>query len=240
MEDKQVELGAEETQQAVETTEPQPSLEELRQAVEAKETEIRRLQGILRKEQSKGVTKAELESITKRIDSLQEWNAEVFDDLARRLDSSYEEPQQVRKSYKQTLEEQKKASTPVSDPTVDAFFDYMTEQGLSLDDDVVKDALGDVESPNPPKVALKNLKEKMKTKQMSDVEKMVETKAEEKARSLMETKLKELGLTSEGVGAPSAPSGRVYTRKQIADMPMNEYAANKAEIDKAEREGRIR
>jgi len=183
------------------STESKPSeIEGLRQSVQQKEAEIKRLQGILKAEQKRGVSKAELGAITQRLDSQEEWLAEALDDLARRQGDSYEEPRQERKSYKQSLEEKRQAKpSQTEDPEVRAFFDYIDEQGLDIEDSIVKDAVGD---DRPPKQALKFLKEKMKEKEMSEIE----AKSEEKIRLGVEQKLKDLGLTAEGVAAPSAPA----------------------------------
>lgn len=203
MEDKQLEPGVEE--QAVEAAEPQPSHEDLVKEIERKEAEIQRLQGVLKAEQKRGVSRVELEALTSKIDSLQEWNAEIFDDLAARIGGEYDEPKPTKKSYKQALEDRRKVQSP-PDPDAQAFFDYIKGEGLSVDDDIVQEAAAN----KGPREALMHLKEKMKEQSKTEIETLAEKKANDllgpKLRVAIEAELKAMGLTASGVGAPSAQS----------------------------------
>ena len=172
--------------------------------IQHQETEIKRLQGLVKAEQKRGVPKAELEAITKRLEAQEVFLAEAFDDLVRRQGDSYEEPRQERKSYKEKLTEQRQAGpSRAEEPEVKAFFAYLEEQGLSMEDDIVKESLDPLEE-RTPKQAIRFLKEKVKTRETTAMEKTVDEKAEEKAKTLLEQQLKDLGYTASGVLTPGA------------------------------------
>jgi len=234
-------LGEGQAQPTVE--ELQKQLSEARQEIERKEGVLQQTKRELKEARQRGASRAEIEALGKRIESQEEWLAGALDDLATRLTGDYEEPKPSRKSYKQELEERRQKSKPEEpkpDPNAQKFLAYCDAMDLHLDyedleacDPLVKEALSEGRDF---KEGLKYLKEKMKTKDSVDIDKVVN----EKLQTAVEQKLKELGLTSEGVGSPSGSSGRYFTRKQIDDMPIEEYREKKKEIEEAIRQGRIR
>jgi len=197
-EEKQIEPGTPEKQAAAEIP-PKPSYEEIEKEIERKEGEIKRLQGLLKDSQKRGIPREELDSLHKKIDDMQEWTAAVMDDLASRITpEEYEAPKLPKKTYSQLLKEKRAAQpqkTEQLEPAAIRFFNYLEDQNLELSDDIVKKAIEGTESP---KEALKNLKAKLK----ADAEK----RDAEKAQQLEEKLKKELGLTGSGAEGPSGPS----------------------------------
>ena len=80
---------------------------------------------------------------------------------------------------------------------------------------------------------VKPKEEKKETEPKADSSPFV---SEEAKRKWME----EHGLLESEMPSPSGGSRRFYTREQIADMSIEEYTKQQAEIDIAEREGRIK
>jgi len=188
-----------------ETKEPiEPSIEELKQEIERKETHIQTLQGSLKAAQQRGIPKEELNTLHKKIDDMQEWNAQVMDDLARQISGEEEDTKPVRKTYRQQLQDKREEAKPKEelklDPDVQKFVKYLDSQGLDSDDPLVKEAVAEDRSPQE---ALNYLKDKVKGQTQAEVDKL----ADEKAKNLVEQKFKDLGLTAPGADGPSAPSG---------------------------------
>lgn len=226
MQETQVEPGVE--GQAVDEVIATP---DLTKEIERKEAEIKRLQGLLKDSQRRGIPKEELDILQKRLDGVEESHAEMFDYIVEHLgEGETEKP--VRKTRRQQLEESRKAKiTPAPElaPDVKKFIGYLDSQDLAYDDPIVEEATADNRTPQE---ALKYLKEKMDTKSQAMIE--------EKARILVEQKLKEKGLTTSGIDAPSAPGGKVFTQKGIEEMSIEEYTANKEAIASAYRAGKIK
>ncbi len=70
-------------------------------------------------------------------------------------------------------------------------------------------------------------------------DKKVETEAQMRERIEREV-LEKHGLLKPETANPSSSHGRIWTQREIDDMPMAEYKSRKAEMDAAEREGRIK
>ena len=187
-----------------EKLEPQePTVEGLTQEIERKEGEIQRLQGITRDLQRRGVPKEAIDALHTKIDGLQEWVATVMDDLANRIGGEYEEPKPSRKSYSEQLKERKTQEKPPpaqpTDPEVMKFVKYVDSQGLDYDDSLVQEAVAEDRTPQE---ALKYLKDKVKNQSQTEIDK----RAEDKAKLIVEQKLKEMGITATGPLGPSAPA----------------------------------
>jgi len=185
-----------------ETKEPiEPSNEELKQELERKEIHIKTLQGSLKAAQQRGVPKEELVTLHKKIDDMQEWNATVLDDLANRM-SGEEGAPPVRKSYRQQLDETRKSAPEPKkevDPETQKFINYLDSHDLVFEDKDVQEAIAEDRTPQE---ALKYLKGKVDEKGQATIDK----RAEEKAKTIVEQTLKEMGLTAPGAGEPSGPS----------------------------------
>lgn len=220
-----------------EARETQPTVDELRQEIDRKEKVIQNLRKDIKGLQRQGGSKADIEALGKRLDSQEEFLAQALDDLAGRLGGEYEEKPQ-RRSYREELENRRKSQPKEEvDPAAQRFFDYLTDEGLDFDDDMVQETIKDTKTPQE---ALKVMKAKVKEMNQQEVEKLAEKKADEKLQAALEAKLKEMGLTTTGSNTPSGSSGRSFTRQQIKDMSIEEYKERKKEIDEAIRQGRIR
>ena len=186
-----------------EGAEPQPTIEGLTQEIERKEDVIKQLKGSLKAAQERGVPKEELTTLHKKIDDMQDWNATVLDDLARRISGEEDESKPVRKTYQQQLEDRRAAAKPIEtkppDPNVQKFVSYLDGQGLEYDDPLVQEAVADERTPQE---ALKYLRDKVKSQTQPEIDKL----AEEKAKTMVELRLKDLGLTVPGAQGPSAPT----------------------------------
>jgi len=182
---------------------PQQTTEELQQEIVRKEEVIKQLKGSLKAAQERGVPKEELTTLHKRIDDMQEWYATVSDDLARRISGEEDESKPVRKTYSQQLEDKRKEAKPKEetkpDPDVQKFINYIHSQELEYDNPLVQEAVADERTPQE---ALKYLKDKAKNQTQAEVDKL----ADEKAKTLLEQKLKDLGYTVSGASGPSAPA----------------------------------
>ncbi|HUS03904.1 MAG TPA: hypothetical protein VMY79_00015 [Dehalococcoidia bacterium] len=182
---------------------PQQTTEELQQEIVRKEEVIKQLKGSLKAAQERGVPKEELTTLHKRIDDMQEWYATVSDDLARRISGEEDESKPVRKTYSQQLEDKRKEAKPKEDtkldPDVQKFINYIHSQELEYDNPLVQEAVADERTPQE---ALKYLKDKAKGQTQAEVDKL----ADEKAKTLLEQKLKDLGYTVSGASGPSAPA----------------------------------
>ena len=192
----QVEQGTENVASQPETTEVLPSPEELQKEIGRKEAVIQDVKKELREARKQGIPKELLDTLQKRLDGMEESNADLFDYVVDHLgEGDAEKP--VRKTRRQQLDEKRAIpSTPTAEPVspdVRRFIDYMEDQGMSEDDDLVKEAIADEKSP---KEALKYLKGKIAERGQAG-------NTVDIAREV-EKKLKEMGVTASGAGAPSS------------------------------------
>lgn len=226
----------EQTTQSEGEVKAQPTVEELQARVDEIQTEVDRKEQViqqtkreLRETLRRGGSKAEVEALNKKLDDVQEWIAGAMDDLVTRV-SGEEESKPQRKSYKEQLQA-KKATAPKLevDPAAQRFFDYLAEEGLDFDDEKIQDTIKDTKTPQE---ALKAVKEMQKTMEKDEIEKLAEKKAEEKIQTALEKKLKDLGLTTLGAGAPSSSASSFAKIEQdYADGKINhaEYAKARQE-----------
>lgn len=185
-------------------TQPQPTVTELMETANKKELEIKRLQGLLTAEQKRGAPKAVLDKLNSRLDGMEETNAILRDYLERNLGET-EMPSETptKKTHLQTLKERRETEAkgsegqPNLDPEAQKFIAYMLSQGLDVTDPIILEATDN--GNKSPTESLKVLKAKLHET----------SKSEEKKRIAegVEAKLKELGVASLGVLAPSAPVG---------------------------------
>ena len=219
------------TEQA-ETEPTPPSVDELQQENARKEAEIKRLQGISKDLQKRGVSQEQVQSLHKKIDDMQEWTAGVMDDLATKIGGDYEEPKPTRKGYREQLNERRQQAPqaqPEAPPDIEEFMTYIAGLGFTIQHPQVQEAVAEDRSPTE---ALNYLKEKMDTKNQAEIKKQVALGVEEE--------MKKRGLTTSGASGPSASSTKVFSAKQIADMPIEEFKANKEAIEEAQRLGKIK
>lgn len=185
------------------TATPIPDIEQLKGEVDRKENEIKRLQGILKDSQKRGIPKEELDTLHSKIDDMQDWVAGAMDDLMTRIAGEETEVKPTRKTYRQQLQDKKAEPKPKAeappDPDVQKFISYLNSQGLASDDPLVQEAIAEDRSPQD---ALKYLKGKIEAKTQAQIEKV----ADEKAQRIVEQKLKDLGLTVSGAKTPNAPA----------------------------------
>jgi len=211
-EEKQTEVTQEET---VETP-PEVSVDELKQAISAKDAEILGLQQTVSKhadnEHKLKDQANSLATIHGRLDKQEENQAAILDYLEEIRGEPVEQPGTSKVSHRAQLAESRKQEgsnkeAVKADPDVVKFVNYMDSQGFSTDDALVKEAVGEDRSP---KDALKYLREKVEAGRGENVEK----RAKEIAQGLIEQKLKELGLTTEATAVPSASA------KDLSGTPM--------------------
>lgn len=231
-----VEQEIKETGQPEGEVEPQPTVEELQKEIGRKEEVIKQTKRELSRAQSRGVPKVELESLHQKIDGMQDWVAGVMDDLAGRVASGegYEEPKPQRKTYSQQLKERRDSQPkgePKIDPRAQKVFDYLENNDLDLEDEIVQEAFSGTKTPEE---ALGNLKTKLKEKN-----KVEQEEYKKQIKLEVEQQLKDKGLTSTGAGTPSG-SGGSFTRQQISDMSSEEWQEKKEEIIEAQRQGKIK
>lgn len=194
----------EETSQPEVTTESQPTVTELQGKLEERDAEISRKEEVIQQTKKelknvirRGGSKAEVDALDKKIDTMQTWFAGAMDDLITRT-SGEEEVRPARKSYTEQLEATR--VTKQADPAAQRFFDYLGEEGLDFDDEDVQETIKDTKTPQE---ALKAVKDKVKTMNQSEIEKLADQKAEGKMQIAIEKALKEKGLTATGAGTPS-------------------------------------
>ena len=94
---------------------------------------------------------------------------------------------------------------------------------------------GDCESADEEIEALKTQEPAKETGKETGEEMEARIREDERKKTLMEKGL----LTPEG-GEPSAGGERIFSKKELIDMPTDEYEKIKPEVDKARREGRIK
>lgn len=209
-----------------EETATQPTVEELQKQLDEAKNEIDRKENVLQQTKrelkdarQRGASKTEIESLTKRMESQEEFLANALDDLAHRV-AGEEEPAPTRKSYSQQLEERRaksKPEEPKPDPDAQKFLNYCEALDLHLDyddfescDPLVQEALGEGRTF---KQGLKYLKDKMKPKDV-DIDKVLD----EKLRLAKEQWMKDMNLTTEGAGKPSgSAAGFEKTEQDYAD-----------------------
>jgi hypothetical protein len=214
----------------------QPTVEELQAEIDRKEEVIRQTKKELSEARKRGGSKADIDALKQEVADTKRWIAKGMDELAIRL-SGEEATQPVRKSFTQQLEEEESnRPKPQIDPAAQRFFDYLAEEDLDFDSDLVQDAIKETKTPQE---AIKAVKNKVKTMSKAEIEKLAEQKASEKITFAVEEALKKAGLTATGVNAPSG-SGRSFTAQQIANMSMEEFRENKEAILEAQRQGRIK
>jgi hypothetical protein len=200
----QVEQGTEEVaSQPVAEVKTQPTVEELQKEIDRKEEVIKQTKKELSEARRRGVPKEEIDTLNRKIDDMQEWTAAIMDDLAVRI-SGEEAVPQVKKSYRQQLEEKRKATPqPQLDPDAAKILDYLADEGIDPEDDFVVEI---VKGSKNLKEAYKNIKDKVKEKNKVMTQAEIEKQIEDKANTLLEKKLKDMGLTASGAGAPSGAS----------------------------------
>ena len=211
------EVGTEEVANQPEgEVKPQPTIEELLKVVEQKDAEINRKEEVIQQTKTEkkrlerlGGSKAEIAALGKRLEAQEDLLAQALDDITNRVTGEYEEAKPQRKSYSQQLEERRAKSKPEEakpDPDAQKFLAYCDAEDLHLDyedlegcDPLVKEALGEGRDF---KEGLKYLKDKVKSKDSVDVDKVVN----EKLQTAKELWMKEFHLTDQGAGGPSASS----------------------------------
>lgn len=211
----------------------QPTVEELQGQLVERDKEIERKEGVLqttkrelKDARQRGGSKAEIDALGSKLEDYQKFMAGALDEIYSRSSSDYEETKPVRKTYTQQLEERKpKTEEPKLDPDAQDFLSVCKAMDLHVDadsiddcDPIVKEAMGEDRNF---KQATKYLKEKMKPKEI-DVDKVID----EKLQIRLEQELKNRGLTSEGVGAPSGSSvGFEKDEQDYVDgkIPYSEY-----------------
>ena len=193
---------------------PQLTIEELLEVINQKDAEITRKEEVIQQTKAEkkrleklGGSKAEMDALGKRIEAQEEWLAQALDDIANRVTGDFEDTKPQRKSYSEQLAERKakaKPEQPKPDPDAQKFLTYCEVMDLHLDyedfescDPLIKESLGEGRTFRE---GLKFLKDKMKSQDSVDVDKVVN----EKLQTAVELKLKDLGLTTGGIAAPSA------------------------------------
>ncbi len=169
---------------------------------------------------------------------LTELEDRILERLAPALDSlreSDEEEPKRKPAPSEILKQQREARKPAPQPAMDPVdarkmavcVDIMEELGIkpgSAEFEKLDKECPDVDD------LLPVLKTRLKEAHAKDALEALKVEAAKKQ--------KESGVTK-GDGGPSAPGTASFTRKQIAEGGYAFYKAHKAEIDAAEREGRI-
>ena len=145
------ETQTEETPEVEPAVEPEVSIEDLKKEIERKESEIKRLQGISKDLQKRGIPKEELDALTQRIDGIEELHATMMDYLVEHLGEPVEEePTPTKKTYRQQLDERRaiqRVGKRETDPDVSRFINYVDGQGLEHNDPLVLEAVGEDRTP---------------------------------------------------------------------------------------------
>jgi len=201
-----IETEVQETPEAEGQTEqvvaPQ-EIESLRTELERKEGEIKRLQGILKSDERRGMPAQEIAGLKQIIGEMQETQAITLDYIEELRGESVEEVKPHKLSHRDELAQRRATLAKpeiVTDPDVSRFVAYMDFQGLDPDAPLIKEAVAEDRSPSE---ALKYLRGKVEAKQKEETQKQVK----ENAKVLLEQELKKQGLSSPSAGGPSAPSG---------------------------------
>jgi hypothetical protein len=195
-----VEQAVQETPEVASQPENQPNISELQKELDRKESVILQLKKDIKDFQKRGGSKADIDALREEIAGTRKWIAKGMDELAIRL--SGEEQAPSRKSFTQQLEEEESNKPkPQIDPVAQRFFDYLAEEDLEFDSDLVQEAIKETKTPQE---AIKAVKNKVKSMSKAEIEKLAEQKASEKITLAVEEALKKAGLTASGVNAPNA------------------------------------
>lgn len=175
---------------------PQPSIEALTQENARKEVEIKRLQGISKDLQKRGVPREEFNALQKLVEDS---NAGMMDYLEKHLgEGEVEAP--IKKTHRQRLDEKRAQVKPEPpDPAADEFMTYIGKQGFAHNHPLVLEA---VAGDRTPEDALTYIKGKVDEKSQTTVEKQIAVGV----RIGVENELKAQGLTVSGPESPSAPT----------------------------------
>lgn len=208
-------VGSPEEKAAVgKDAEPQPSIEELKQENKELKQETDRKEAVIKQLKTRrGVPIEEIDAFNKRLDGVEESQADLKDILNKHYGED-EESTSARKTERQKLDERRKETkvTPPVGADVQKFITYIDSQGLAHDDPLIEEATADERTPQD---ALKYLRGKMDEKSQG----MIDKRAAEIAKNLVEQKLKDMGLTTTGVESPSAPL------KDVSSMTPDEKLA---------------
>ena len=192
----------------------QPTVEELQKERDNWKLEAERKEGVIQttkreiKElRQRGGSKAEIDALGNKLEDYQKFMAGALDEIYNRSSGEYED-KPVRKTYSQQLEERQAKPEPTKeDPDARKFLNYCEAMDLHVGADIedcdplVQEAMKDRDLRD----GLKYLKEKMKP-QETDVDKLVDEKLTTRLQQEREKWAKDMGLTSEGAGAPSGSS----------------------------------
>ena len=186
---------------------------ELTAEVGRKEAVIKQLQGVTQSLQKRGVPKEEMDALHKRLDGVEESQADLKDILTKHYGED-DETATVKKTHRQQLDERrvKEKSAPPMDPDVRRFIDYVNDQKLEQDDPRVVEAIAGDKSP---KEALAHLKDLVAREAQGATDKQVA----DAVRIGVERELKERGITGSGIESPSAPT------KDMSSMNADEKLA---------------
>ena len=145
-------------------------------------------------------------------------------------------------SHTRSLQERRKVVTPVSNPVADFVLKRIStmaqEAGLELSDPTLCHAQYAFE-------AGRFEEAEREAKQVVDKVKEKKTVAKQETPEDMEKRITakvyaKLGYNPDSVDTSTPVGGRVFTRKQIVDMPDEDYKKNKAAIDAAAAAGHIK
>ena len=225
-----------------EVTETQPTVEELQRTIEEQKAEIDRKERVIKETKAslrRGITPDHIQSLQKELRDQKLANARMMDEIMRQVRG--EEQRDIPKTFEQRVQEELNQSQPAPDPAEQAALgqinEILDEMGWDVEGKEVREYTAGAETP---KQALKMLQAKVKEMETEKIKTDSEKEIEAKVKLGVEKALKERGFTSGGADTPSGSSGRVFTAKQIEDMPMDEYIKRKDEIDEAWRQGRIK
>ena len=224
------------------TTEPQPTVEELQKVIEEQKAEIDRKEKVIKDTKAslrRGVTSDQVQSLQKEIRDQKLANARMMDEIMRQVRG--DEQTTTPKTFEQRVQEEINQAQPAPDPAeqeaLGQINEILDDMGWDVQGKEVREYTAGAETP---KQALKMLQAKVKEMETEKQKTASEQEIAEKVRLGVEKALKDRGLTSGGADTPGGSSGRIFTAKQIEDMPMDEYIKRKPEIDEAMRQGRIK
>lgn len=196
MQDVQVEPTVSTEQVETADATPQPSIEELKQEIDRKEVEIKRLHGISKDAQKRGVPREEFNALQKLVEDS---NADMMDYLVGHLGEG-EVEQPIRKTHRQRLDERRAQVKPEPpNPAADEFMNYIGSQGFAHNHPLVLEAIAGDRTPED---ALTYIKGKVDEKSQATVDKQVA----DAVKIGVEKELVARGLTVSGAESPSAPT----------------------------------
>ena len=224
------------------TTEPQPTVEELQKVIEEQKAEIDRKEKVIKDTKAslrRGVTADQVQSLQKEIRDQKLAVAEMLDEVVSRVSGEFDENKPQRKTFTQRVQEEDKPPQidPAEQAALEQINEILDEKGWDVEGDEVREATVGAKTP---KQALKMLQAKVKELDTEKLKTDSEKEIADKIKLGVEKALKDRGFTSGGADTPGGSSGRIFTAKQIEDMPMDEYIKRKPEIDEAMRQGRIK